>query len=66
MAITLRSKSLAVLAALTEEYGDMVERADQLEAVDNGLIDRIPQWLTTSTELRAGRGIYRLPTWLLE
>jgi hypothetical protein len=66
MAITLRSKSLAVLAALTEEYGDMVERADLLEAVDNGLIDRIPQWLTTSTELRAGRGIYRLPTWLLE
>ena len=66
MAITLRSKSLAVLAALTEEYGDMVERADLVEAVETGLIDRIPQWLTTSAELRAGRGIYRLPTWLLD
>ena len=68
MSITLRTKSLAVLSALDSEFPTgVVSRTDLLNAVDSGVIDRVPQWLTTTTELRGTkRGTYLLPTHLLD
>lgn len=66
MTLTLRTKSLTVLATLADAFpSGKVSRADLLDAVDAGTIDRIPQWLTTEPSLRAGRGVYRLPVELL-
>lgn len=64
--MALRSATLDVLSTLLGAFpGGEVTRAELVDMIDSGDLDKMPQWLTTNPEYRVSRGVYRLPVELL-